>query len=135
MWTLVAIPLTCLACVLVAAPRRPHLGNEVEELVYTRLLGRQQRLLLLAFALTGATLIGAIASLPQRIDPDLHALRDARTTCTYPMSGGTICSVLQPGGEWARTQAQPDGAWLAVPTATGPIFATNPYDDPATHMR
>lgn len=41
MWTLIALPVTCWVCTLLATPRRPHLGNEVEELVYARLLGRQ----------------------------------------------------------------------------------------------
>jgi hypothetical protein len=133
--TLIAIATTCWLCALVATPHRPRLGNEVAELVYARLLGRQQRLILLALALTGATLVGSIATLPQRIDPDLNALRGARVTCTYPSSGGPICPVLQPGGTWVLTQEQPDGSWLAMPTATGPIFATNPYDDPETHPR
>jgi hypothetical protein len=133
--TFIAIPLTCWVCTLVAAPRRPLPGNEVEELVYARLLGRQQRLLLLTLVITGIALVSALATVPQHIDPDLHALRDARGTCTYPSSGGPICPVLQPGGAWTQTQEQPDGSWRDVPTVTGPVFVTNPYDDPATHMR
>lgn len=135
MWSLVAIPATCSVSALVAAPRRARVGNEVAEPVNARLLGRQQRLVLLALLVTSATLIGAVAALLRRIYPDLHALRDARGMCIYPLSGGPVCPVLQPGGKWGQAQAQRDGSWLVVPTATGPVLATNPYDDPATHMR
>jgi len=41
MLTLIAIPLTCWLCAFVAIPRKPLPGNEVQELVYARLLGRQ----------------------------------------------------------------------------------------------
>ncbi len=43
MFAYAIIPLTCWACALLAAPRRPAFGNEVEELVYSRLLGRTAR--------------------------------------------------------------------------------------------
>src|SRR5262245_62159245 len=89
-YILIATALTCWVCTLVAAPRRPLPGNEVEELVYARLLGRQQRLLLLTLVITGIALVGTLAAVPQHINPDLHALRDARGTCTYPASGGPI---------------------------------------------
>lgn len=120
---------------LLAIPRRPRRDNEVEELVYARLLGRQQRLLLLAFALTAATLVGGIATLPRRIDPDLRSVREARQTCTSPPVGGPICLELQPGGAWARVQAQRDGSWWVMPMATGPALPTSPYDDPRTGNR
>ena len=61
-----AIPLTCWLCALIAAPRRPHPGNEVAELVYIRLLGRQQWLVLLAAMATAALFIALAIALPQR---------------------------------------------------------------------
>ena len=57
--TTAAIPLTCWLCALIAAPRRPRVGNEVAELVYIRLLGRQQRLVLLAAVATAVLFITA----------------------------------------------------------------------------
>lgn len=132
---LIASAVTGWLTALLAIPRSPRVGNEVEELVYARLLGRQQRLLLLAFALTAATLVGGIATLPRHIDPDLRSVREARQTCTYPPEGGPICLVLQPGGSWARAQAERDGSWWVVPTVTGPALPTSPYDDPRTRNR
>jgi hypothetical protein len=79
--TLIAIPLTLWFAALVATPRRPPPGNEVAELVYTRLLGRQQRLLLLAILVSGVALLLAVALVPQRIDPDLRALRASQADC------------------------------------------------------
>ena len=128
MWTLIAISLTSWLCAGIALPRTPFPGNEVQDHTYARLLGRQQRVAILAIALTGAALIGALATLPARIDPDLSALRAARSRCIYPRSGGPICPVLQLGGTWAQTQAQPDGdspatvAAGAIHTSLGAFF-------------
>lgn len=41
MFMFAAIPLMCWLCVLVAMPHKPLPNNEVQELVYARLLGRQ----------------------------------------------------------------------------------------------
>jgi len=57
---------TQVLCALIAAPRRPHPGNEVAELVYIRLLGRQQWLVLLAAMATAALFIALAIALPQR---------------------------------------------------------------------
>ena len=40
-----AVPLTCWLCTLLAIPHPPQPGDEVEELVYRRLVGRHQLLL------------------------------------------------------------------------------------------
>jgi hypothetical protein len=45
MFAYTAIPLTCWLCALLAHPHRSLPGNGVAEIVYRRLLGRQQRLL------------------------------------------------------------------------------------------
>lgn len=65
-----AIPLTCWLCALIAAPRRPRVGNEVAELVYIRLLGRQQWLVLLAAVATAVLFVALVITLPQRGSAD-----------------------------------------------------------------
>jgi hypothetical protein len=69
MFTVVAIPLTCWLCALVASPRRPRFGNEVEELVYSRLLGRQQLVTLLAIAATAIAAFVLVITLATSVDP------------------------------------------------------------------
>lgn len=64
----IVITLTCWLCTIIAAPRKPRLSDEVGELVYSRLLGRQQRLALLAVAATAALFFTVVLSLPQRVD-------------------------------------------------------------------
>jgi hypothetical protein len=64
-----AIPLTCWVCALVARPRRPHGGNEVEELVYARLLGRSERVALLALVVTIVTFFTFVVALPSHGAP------------------------------------------------------------------
>ena len=71
MFAYTAIPLTCWLCALLALPRRPRPGNEIAELVYARLLGRQQRLLLLAVVVTAMTFLAIVVHLPSSINHDL----------------------------------------------------------------
>ena len=68
MHAMIVVTLTCWLCTLVASPRKPRVGDEAAELVYSRLLGRQQRLVLLAFVATAALLLTLVFSLPQRVD-------------------------------------------------------------------
>jgi hypothetical protein len=133
MLPLAAIALTCWLCVLLAIPRKPLPGNDIAELVYRRLLGCQQRLLLLALIATAIALVGAVAALPERVDPNLQSLRGARASCTYPLIGGPICPVLEPGGVWAQAQGQADGSWRVLPART--VAALNPHGDPAARKR
>jgi hypothetical protein len=85
MLTFIAIPLTLWLAALVATPRRPLQDTEVTELVYVRLLGRQQRLILLAILASGVALLLAVALLPERIDPDLRGLRESQAECISQM--------------------------------------------------
>lgn len=62
MLALIAIPLTCWLCALVAIPRTPQLGEEVQELVYRRLVGRHQ--LLLACAVLASLVVALVLALP-----------------------------------------------------------------------
>ena|SRR5947209_704906 len=68
MHTMISVTLTCWLCALVAAPRKPRVGDEAAELVYSRLLGRQQHLALLAFVATAALFLTVVVSLPQRVN-------------------------------------------------------------------
>lgn len=52
MYLLMLIPLTCWLCALVAIPRKPLPGDEMQELVYRRLVGRHQLLVALAVLVT-----------------------------------------------------------------------------------
>lgn len=65
----VAVVVTCWLCTLLARPRQPLPGHEVQELVYTRLLGRQHRLAMLALLVTAVTFFGALVMAAQRVGP------------------------------------------------------------------
>jgi hypothetical protein len=60
---LIAVPLTCWLCVLLAIPRHPLPDDEVAQLVYRRLVGRHQLLVVIAVAISLAVCVGAV--LPQ----------------------------------------------------------------------
>lgn len=62
----VVVPLTCWLCALIATPARPRTGDEVQELVYRHLVGRQQRLALLACACTVLALFLLFVALTQQ---------------------------------------------------------------------
>lgn len=47
-----AIPLTCWLCALLAIPHPPQPGDEVQQLVYRRLVGRHQLLIACAVIVT-----------------------------------------------------------------------------------
>lgn len=83
----VAIPITCWLCALVAIPRKPRVGNEIAELVYVRLLGRQQRLLLLAAAVTAITLLTLVAMMPAKLDPERSRVIPVDHVCVDPQVG------------------------------------------------
>ncbi len=51
------IPVTCWLCALLAIPRKPTLDHEAQELVYRRLVARQQ------WMVAGAILATALAAL------------------------------------------------------------------------
>lgn len=128
MLTLIAIPLTCWLCAAIAMPRRALPGNEVAERVYNRLLGRQQRLLLLALAATALVCLAMVLSLPARTDPDMRELRRTTRVCSPVFVGFPTCYTLQPGGIWAEEQLQEDGTWLVIATSLAAPY--DPYDDP-----
>jgi hypothetical protein len=125
----VAVLLTCWLCALVAIPRKPRIGNEVEELVYARLLGREQRLVLLACVVTVATLLVLVLSLPRSIDPTLDAERHPPQVCPHdPYGRAAICYRRQPDGTWVEKAVQADGTWRWVGVVAAP-----PADAGADH--
>jgi hypothetical protein len=81
MFAYVAIPLTCWMCALVAIPRRPRRGNEVEEFVYARLLGRSQRVALLALVVTAVAFFTFVLALPDRVDPNFSHTPSMHQVC------------------------------------------------------
>jgi hypothetical protein len=120
MWSLIAIPLTCWLCALVALPRKPRLGNEVEELVYTRLLGRHHFLVLLALLATAVLALTFIVSLPRNATPELQAVRATPRVCTHPTVGFPTCYEQQADGTWTQEAMQDDGTWVAYATVSAP---------------
>jgi hypothetical protein len=99
MVALMAIPITCWLCALIARPGKPLVGNEVQELVYGRLFGRQQRLVLLALVVTGVMLLSLVITLPQRIDRDLESVRGEHAKCAAQM----VKDETDSGRDWAAS--------------------------------
>jgi hypothetical protein len=97
MHALLIVTLTCWLCTLVAIPRKPPVSDEVAELVYRRLLGRQQRLALLAFIATGALFLTVVLSLPQRVDATLDSPPLTETHASRGCNDEMLClSTYQP---------------------------------------
>jgi hypothetical protein len=124
-WTLV--PLTCWLCALMARPTRPLPGSEVQERVYNRLLGRQQRLVLLACMATALLVLGMLLMLPQRVDADLRAIRQANADCAAQidedgmLEHSSRCYVLEAGGVWEQERRRADGGWELMGTVAAPV--------------
>jgi hypothetical protein len=71
MVTFAIIPVTCWLCALIATPRKPRFAGEEQELVYLRLLGRQQRLTLLALLATALALLGLLIVVSRQVGVSL----------------------------------------------------------------
>jgi hypothetical protein len=104
MWSLIAIPLTCWLCALVALPRRPLPDNAVQELIYGRLLGRQQRLVLLALVATIVMLLALLATVPRHAGSDLPTDRP--------------CGLAAPDDQPVCGPAQQTDSWAMMPPET-----------------
>jgi hypothetical protein len=127
MFLLAAIPLTCWVCTLVATPRRPRYGNEVEELVYSRLLGRQHLLRLLAIIVTAMTCFTFALTLPSQIAPARGVFQVGQQHCTHAPGRSLVCYNLQADGRWMQEPSESAGA-LLTPGSTGSL---NPNATPA----
>lgn len=134
MVALATIPLTCWLCAWLATPGKPLRGDEVQELVYGRLLGRHQRLMPLALILTGGMLLFFVITLPQRIDSNLQSVRSAHAACVDQMgrdetgSGRDVsaaatarCFELQAGGVWVEKEYQRGFGWRTIASVAAPI--------------
>lgn len=116
MVTLAAVALTCWLCALLARPSKPLPNNEVQELVYVRLLGRQQLLMLLAMIVTaGAFLALLTVGRPNRIDPGFHAVRHPNASCVQGTYAPGPCAAPQAGTRVIR-EVQDDGSTAIVAT-------------------
>jgi hypothetical protein len=123
MLALATIPLTCWVCAWLARPRKPRYGDEVQELVYGRLLGRHQRLTLLALILTAGMLLGFVITLPQRSDRTLQSVRGADAECAAEMVAAATarCFELEAGGTWVEEEYQGGIGWKQIATISALI--------------
>lgn len=115
MWTIIAIPTTCWLCAVVAKPRRPVPGNEVQELVYGTLLGRHQRLLLVAGTATAAAAFALLVALTQQAGGGATGRRGADVVCPDSPASPPTCYRAVAGG-WQEEQLWGDGAYALVGT-------------------
>jgi hypothetical protein len=120
MTTLAFLIPVCWTFALLATPRTPRRGNEVAELVYTRLLGRQHLLVGVAAIVTAATVLGLVVTLPQRIDPTFAENRQLKAYCA---AGAARCYHLEPDGWWLEAARQSEGQWVVVGRVAAPAFA------------
>ena len=114
-----AIPLACWLYALIAIPRRPRFGNEVEELVYARLMG-QQRLILVAVVVSAAAFLMLVLSMPLRVDADLRGERAARWRCDAAAEAVAFCAERSAGGMWLTKQRLADQSWQVIGVAPVP---------------
>ncbi len=131
---LATIPLTCWLCAWLAKPSKPLRGNEVQELVYGRLLRQQRRLTLLALLLTGGMLLCMVITLPQRTDSTLQAVRGANAECVVQLgkderdlardetvSSIVQCYELEAGGGWVEKEYRHGSGWRTIASVVAPI--------------
>jgi hypothetical protein len=134
MVALATIPLTCWLCAWLARPSKPLRDNEVQELVYGRLLGSDRRLTLLALLLTGGMLLCVILTLPQQIDTTLQSVRGAHAECAAQMgrdetdsgrdetaSATLHCYELEAGGGWVEREYRHGSGWRTIASVAAPI--------------
>ena len=102
--TFIAVALTCWLCALVASPHKPLPGNEVQELVYARLLGRRERVMLLAIAMTIIAFASIVMTLPQRAGAEAGRLSRSGMSCAQLLEELDPCVTVRPGTRavWER---------------------------------
>jgi hypothetical protein len=98
---------------LVAMPRRPLPGNELAELVYIRLLGRHQRVALLACAVTALAAVTLLGALTRYAATDAKEMRGEHVICIDQATTPTTCFREVVGG-WQEEQLGTDGEWHLV---------------------
>lgn len=98
----------------IAMPHKPLPNNEVEELVYTRLLGRQHRVLLLAVIGTVLGLLVLLLGMGSSVKAPANHPSSRQQICFSGVAAPPTCYTPQPGGEWLEEQLQEDGTWRVV---------------------
>lgn len=99
MFAYAAIPLTCWLASVIAEPRSPLPGNDVEERVYIRLFGRQHLLRHLAIVASVVALFAAVLAMPSQAMPGMHVDQATQGRCTQPVIGEWLCSSIGADGE------------------------------------
>src|SRR3954452_20785223 len=84
------------AAAFVAMPRKPLPNNEVQELVYSRLLGRQHRVIIFAAMVTALGLLALALSLPADIATRAGTTAAAQQLCFSGSTAPPICYTPQP---------------------------------------
>lgn len=124
MVTLTTIPIVLWFAVLLAKPRKPLPGNEVQELVYSRLLGGQRRVALLALVATMCMFVAGIAALSIRSQPSTELVSAADRVCTDLSAYPQTCYTQQSGGLWLVETLQSNDTWSKVATMSRPPTPT-----------
>jgi hypothetical protein len=128
MVTLAAVALACWLCALLAMPRKPRLNDEVQELVYARLLGRQQVLMLVALVATAGAFFAFVAlAQPNRVNLGFDGVRYPDAACIAGTYDPGPCAATD--ADTIIREIQDDGKPA--------IVATVPADTQraASHMR
>ncbi len=100
----------------IAMPRKPLPHNEMQELVYTRLLGGHHRVLLLAVVGTVIGLLVLVLSMPSSVTALSNRTTSRQQVC-YHGGASPTCYTPQPGGAWLEEELQADGTWRVVGTS------------------
>jgi hypothetical protein len=96
----------------VAMPGKPLPHNEVQELVYGRLLGRQHRVIALATIVTAIGFFTLVLSMASNSPARSDGAPSQRQIC-FDGVVLPICYTPQPGGTWAEEELE-DGTWHMV---------------------
>ncbi len=115
---LVSVPLVLWLAALVARPRRPLPNNEVEELVYSRLLGRHERLMLLALIATGLVFFAGVTTIPQHVERNIVPMNAERVCADDSALGPPSCVTRRADGTWQREVLRSGSGWQVVATGT-----------------
>lgn len=98
----------------VVMPRKPLPHNEVQELVYARLLGRQHRAILLAIIVTALGFFVLVLSMPSSPAARPSGASSRRQVCFDGSAILPTCYTPQPGGMWIQEELQASGTWRVV---------------------
>lgn len=114
MSVMIVVAITCWACVAVTRPGRPLPGNEVQELIYCHLLGRHQRMALIALVATGIAAFALCASLASHAGTAVEGTGVRDEHCNGTRAAELTCYRALPDGGWKAEQLQADGTWRVV---------------------